>query len=150
MEHSDIRQKPSVFDINYINYDASLETVQSAVQKELNGPGKRLGYRALNQKMRMQHEVQVPRNLVHKMLQNEDAEGLEFRRPSSKKKERKRLYSCDGPLNAVSLDGHDKLCGYQNWTFPLGVYGYLDTDSRKILFLSACIFVFKRKIALPD
>ena len=98
----------------------------------------------------MQHEVQVPRNLVHKMLQNEDAEGLEFRRPSSKKKERKRLYSCDGPLNAVSLDGHDKLCGYQNWTFPLGVYGYLDTDSRKILFLSACIFVFKRKIALPD
>ena len=89
-----------------------MEIVQAAVQKELNGPGKRLGYRALNQKMRMQHEVQVPRNLVHKMLQNEEPDGLEFRRPSSKKKERKRLYSCDGPLNVVSLDGHDKLCGY--------------------------------------
>ena len=62
----------------------------------------------------MQHEVQVPQNLVHKMLQNEDPEGLEFRRSSSKNKDRKRIYSCDGPRNGVSLDGHDKLCGYQN------------------------------------
>ena len=94
--------------------------VQAAVQKELNGPGKLLGYRALNQKMRMQHAAEVPRNLVHKMLQNEDPEGLEFHRPSSKKKERKKFYSCDGPLNVVSLDGHDKRCGYPNWDFPTG------------------------------
>ena len=79
------------FDINYIHYGTSLETVQAAVQKELNRPGKLLDYRALNQKMRMQHEVQVPRNIVHKMLQNEDPKGLEFRRASSKKTERKRL-----------------------------------------------------------
>ena len=26
----------------------------------------------------MQHEIQVQRNLVHKMLQNEDPEGLQF------------------------------------------------------------------------
>ena len=70
-------------DINYIYYDTSLETVQAAAQKGLNGPGNLLGYRALNQKLKMQHEVQVPRNLVHKMLQNEDPEQLEFRRPSS-------------------------------------------------------------------
>ena len=38
----------------------------------------------------------------------------------------------------VSLDGHDKLCGYQNSTFPLGVYGCIDTFSRKILFLFVC------------
>ena len=117
-----------------MHYDTSLEMVQAAVQKELSGPGKLLGYRALNQKMRMQYEIQVPRNLVHKMLQNEDLEGLEFRRSSSKKKERKRLYSCDCPLKR----SHDKRCGYQNWTFPLDVYGYLDTYSKKILFLSAC------------
>ena len=35
----------------------------------------------------------------------------------------------------VSHDDHDKLCGYQNSTFPLGVYGCLDTISRKVLFL---------------
>ena len=112
--------------------------VQAAVQKEINEPSKLLGYRALNPKLRMQHEVQVPRRLVHEMLQNEDPKGLEFCRPSSKKKERKRLFSCNGPLNAVSLDGHEKLYGYQNWTFPLGVYGCLDTYSRKVLFLSVC------------
>ena len=65
----------------------------------------------------MQHEVQMPRNLVHKMLQNEDPEWLEFRCPSSKKKHRKRLSSCDGPPNVVPHDGHEKLCCYQNWTF---------------------------------
>ena len=96
-------------------YDTLLETVQTAVQKELNGPGKLLGYRALNQKIRMQHEVQVPRNLVLKMLQNEDPEELAFCRPSSKVKEKKRFYSCDGPLNVVSLDGHEKL-----WLSKLG------------------------------
>ena len=34
-----------------------------------------------------------------------------------------------------SLDGHNKLCGYQNSIFALGVYGCLDTFSRKALFL---------------
>ena len=33
-------------DINYVHYDTSLETVQAAVQKELNGPGKLLGFKA--------------------------------------------------------------------------------------------------------
>ena len=104
------------FEISYIHYDISLQTVQADVRKELNEPGKLLGYRALNLKLSMQHEVQVPRNLVNKILQNEDPEGLEFRCPSSKKKEVKDLFSCDGPLNVVSLHVHEKLCGYQNWT----------------------------------
>ena len=34
-----------------------------------------------------------------------------------------------------SLDGHDKLMGYQNSTYPLAVYGCLDSASRKILWL---------------
>ena len=115
-----------------------METVQASVQKELNEPGKILGYRAINQKLRMQHEVQVQQSLVHKMLQNENPEGLQFCSPSSKNKEKKRLFSCDGPLDVVSRGGHEKLCGYQNWTFPLGVYGCLDTYPRKILYLYIC------------
>ena len=55
------------FYINYIHHETSLETVQAAAQKELNGPGKLLGDRALNQKLIMQHEVQVPQNVLHKM-----------------------------------------------------------------------------------
>ena len=48
------------------------------------------------------------------MLQNEDPEGLQFCRPSSKNKKKKRLFSCDDLLEVVSLDIHEKLCGYQN------------------------------------
>ena len=58
----------------------------------------------------------MQRNLVHKILLNEYPRGLKFCRPSSKNKEKKRLFSCDGPLDVVSRDGHEKLCWYQNWT----------------------------------
>lgn len=33
-----------------------------------------------------------------------------------------------------SLDGHDKLMGYQSWTFPIAIYGCIDTCSRKVLW----------------
>jgi hypothetical protein len=47
-------------------------------------------------------------------------------------------FTSNGPLWVVSLDGHDKLCGYQNSTFTICIYGCLDTFSRKILFLFVC------------
>ena len=34
-----------------------------------------------------------------------------------------------------SVDGHDKLMGYQNSTYPLAIYGCIDTASRKLLWL---------------
>ena len=34
------------------------------------------------------------------------------------------------------------LNGYQNWTFPLGIYGCMDTFSRKVLFLYVCYLQF--------
>ena len=38
-----------------------------------------------------------------------------------------------------SLDGHDKLVGYQNSTFPLAIYGRIDTASGKILWLKTWV-----------
>ena len=35
----------------------------------------------------------------------------------------------------MSLDGHDKLCGYQKSMFPLYIYGGQDCFSGKITFL---------------
>lgn len=72
------------------------------------------------------------------MLKEKDPEGLEARGFQKKKKKKKVPFTCEGPLAVVSLDGHDKLCGYQNWTFRLGIYGAIDTFSRKILFLYVC------------
>ena len=42
------------FDIKYIDYETPLEAVTDAVAEELKGPGRCLGYRALNQKLRNQ------------------------------------------------------------------------------------------------
>ena len=126
------------FGIYYINYDTPVEAVSDAVEKELQGPGKLLGYRAMNQKLRTEHNVHVPRHLVYNVMAELDPEGLEARNLQQKKKKKKGHFTSEGPLWVVSLDGHDKLCGYQNSTFPLGVYGCIDTFSRKILFLFVC------------
>ena len=50
--------------------DCSLDTddVREAVEKEINGPGSLLGYRALHQKIREVHGLSVPRNLVYAMM----------------------------------------------------------------------------------
>ena len=64
-----------------------------------------------------------------------DIEGLRQRQPRFKRKKEKGTFTAVGPNLVVSLDGHDKLMGFQKSTFPLAIYGCLDTNSRKILFL---------------
>ena len=120
------------FGIRYIDYTTSIGAVSEAVQQELNGPGKLLGFRALNKK------IKVPRHLVHTVLTDLDPAGLDARRLQNKGKKPEIPFSSSGPLWVVSLDGHDKLCGYQNSTFPVCIYNCLDTFSRKILYLFVC------------
>ena len=52
-----------------------------------------------------------------------------------KKKKRNKQLTTEGVNNFFSIDGHDKLMGFQNSTFPIAVYGVLDQASRKILLL---------------
>ena len=118
-----------------INYETPLNAVTDAVSKELNGPGRCLGYRALNKKLRNEHNIKVPRRLVHNMLKELDPEGLESRALNKKTKKPKVPFSSEGLLWVASLDGHNKLCRYQNWTFPFCIYGCLDMFSRKMLYL---------------
>ena len=119
------------FDIRYTNTDVTVKEVKSAVRKELDGPGKLLGYRAMHNKIRQEH-LNVPRNLVHAVMFNLDPEGLEARCPTVKKGKTKGHSSTKGTNWVHSMDGHDKLMGYQNSTFPLAFYGSIDTASRKI------------------
>ena len=122
------------FNINYIDYNTPIESVVEAVTEEVDGPGRLLAYRAMNGKLRTEHNIQVPRHLVYHVMQEVNPDGLEERNIQKKKKKKKQPFKSDGSLHVISLDGHDKLCGYQNWTFLLGVYGCLDTFSRKMLF----------------
>ena len=111
-----------------------LGAVQQAVEEELQGPGKLLGYRAMHQKIRQIHKLNVPRDLVYDMMSHLDSAGLQ-ERAVGKNQKTKGHFIIGGVNQVHSLDGHDKLMGYQNNTFPLAVYGCLDTASRKILWV---------------
>ena len=64
-----------------------------------------------------------------------DLEGLRQRQPRFKRKKEKGTFTAVEPYWVVSLDGHDKLMGFQKSTFPLAICGCIDTASQKILLL---------------
>ena len=117
------------FNIRYIDRNVPL------VRKELNGPGAMLGYRAMTQKMRQKYELKVPRALVHNLMFELDPDGLARRASGAKKRKAKGHFVILGPNWTYSLDGHDKMMGYQNSTFPIAIYGCIDTASRKLIWL---------------
>lgn len=103
--------------------------------KELEGPGKLHGYRAMHKKIRQVHQLDVPRDLVHAVMYELDPEGLENRAVGTKKRKPKVHFTTKGPNFVHSVDGHDKLMGYQNSTYPLAIYGSIDTATRKLSWL---------------
>ena len=123
------------FNIFYTDTNVTLDEVKEAVGKELEGPGKLLGYRALHQKIRQEHLLNVPRDLVYAVMQEMDPAGLESRAVGVKDKKKKQPFTTKGPNWVHSVDGHNKLMGFQNDTFPLAIYGSIDTASRKLLWL---------------
>ena len=123
------------FGIFYSDKDVTVNDVRQAVAEEMDGPGKPLGYQAMQKKIRQEHELNVPRDLVHAVLYDLDPEGLEARSVGAKKSKPKGHFTTKGPNFLHSVDGHDKLMGYQNSTYPLAIYGCIDTASRKLLWL---------------
>lgn len=107
----------------------------NAIYKELAGPGRLLGYRAMHNKVRQVHGLAVGRDRVHSVMKELDPEGLTNRRPCAKQNKPKKHFVSRGPNFVHSLDGHDKMMGFQNHTFPIAIYGCIDTCSRKILWI---------------
>ena len=54
--------------INYVNYNTDVQEVERAVCEVLEGPGQLLGYRSMHKKLREQHNLAVPRNLVYDVM----------------------------------------------------------------------------------
>ena len=123
------------FDIYYIDTSVTVEDARNAVQKELDGPGSLLGYRAMHLKLRQKYELKVPRHMVHNIMYELAPDQLEQRTPGQKAKKKREHFTSKGSNWVFSLDGHDKLMRYQNWTFPIAIYGCIDTSSRKIMWL---------------
>ena len=55
------------------------DALRNAVKEELDGPGKLLGYRAMTNKIRQNHDLKVPRRIVHAMMFDLDPKALEQR-----------------------------------------------------------------------
>lgn len=127
------------FGIYYSDGEVTVEEVKNAVQAELKGPGKLLGYRSMQRKVRDEHGLNVPRDLVHAVMQDVDPDGLQARALGAKATKKKGQFTSKGSNFVHSVDGHDKMMGYQNSTFPLAVYGCIDTCSRKILWIKVWV-----------
>ena len=65
--------------IQFTDYDVDVNDLEAAVEKEISGPGKLLGYRAMHKKIREIHDLQVPRDLVYAVMTKVDPDGLEER-----------------------------------------------------------------------
>ena len=128
------------FNIFYHEKNVSLNAVKEDVKGELNGTGKLLGYRSMHLKIRQKNGLNVTRDQVYDVMTDIDLEGLRQRQSRFKRKKEKGTFTAVGPNWVVSLDGHDKLRGLQKSTFPLAIYGCIDTASRKILFLKVWTF----------
>ncbi len=74
-----LSRRMCTFGIKYVDYNTNLEDVRDAVRTEIDGPGKLLGYRMLQRKLREQHDLAVPRSLVYNVMTDEYPEGLEAR-----------------------------------------------------------------------
>ena len=56
-----------------------VNNVEAAVEKEISGPGKLPGYRAMHEKIREIHGLNVPRDLVYMVMAKKGPRGLEER-----------------------------------------------------------------------
>ena len=56
------------FGVYYNDNTVSGEDVEEAVKKELEGPGKLLGYRALHKKVRQKYDILVTRDQVYYVM----------------------------------------------------------------------------------
>ena len=68
-----------------------------------------------------------------------DSDDLKMRQPGNKKPKEKGTFISAGPNWVMSLNGHDKLMGLQNNTFPIAIYGAIDTASRKLLWIKVWV-----------
>ena len=78
------------FNIFYSDRSVEVDEVKQAVEKELERPGKLLGYRAMHKKIRLEHGRNVTRDQVYDVMTELDPQGLEARGNVGAKRQRKK------------------------------------------------------------
>ena len=110
------------FGIYYTDRTVDVEDVHQAVAKELDGLGKLLGYRMQCTKS----SSNVPRKLLYDL----DPEGLKARALVTNRPRVRGNFTTNGVKWVHAMDVHAKLMGIHKNTFPLMVYGCIDTAIR--------------------
>lgn len=105
--------------------ESSYEELLMAIQLELQGSGRLLGYRSMWQRLRKKYNLKVKQKTVMVALKLIDPEGVEAR---SRYRLKRRQYLVPGPNYVWHADNHDKL---KRFGFP--IYGIIDGFSKKVL-----------------
>lgn len=106
---------------------SGLEEVINAIEDEIQGSGACVGYRAMWQRLRSEHNLVVSQNTVRHALRVVDPEGVAQRR---KHRLQRRQYRAKGPNHLWHIDGYDKLK-----PFGFCIHGCIDGYSRRIMWL---------------
>ena len=98
-----LSRRLNYFNIKYSDHDVDVDQLKQVVSMEMEGPGRLLGYRALQQKVREVHGLNVPRDLVYAMMMEINPAGLEERGGVGKPKRapRAKVYT-----SHVSMDSN--------------------------------------------
>ena len=75
--------------IKYVNYDITADQVKDAFREENAGSGQLLGYRAMQKKLREEHNLAVPHGLVYDVMAATDPDRLECRMNIGRLKKRR-------------------------------------------------------------
>lgn len=106
---------------------SNLEDVINSIESEIQGSGSCIGYRAMWQRLRSEHNLVVSQNTVRHALRLIDPEGVIQRK---KHRLQRRQYKAKGPNYLWHIDGYDKLK-----PFGFCIHGCIDGYSRRILWL---------------
>ena len=85
----------------------------------------------------------VTGDLVYAVMYDIDPDALAEN--NLRRRKTKGNFTSRGPNWVHSLDGHDKLIGYQNSTLPIAVYGCIDTCSQKMFWAKFCVYLYKAR-----
>jgi len=151
------------FGICYTDKRVSLEEVKDAVRKKLDGPGKLLGYRAMQNRLRQGHDLLVPCDLVHAVMFDLNEEGLAARCPIRKKGSLTKQIFRETEFNGFgnsrpphstqvkliqinNLGGLDNLSQFQHlrngntfWSYRFMHNRFLRTGNRECFSLDFCV-----------
>lgn len=130
VSHSTVHRSLRRMNLYRRNNESSLENTVVAIQGELAGTGRNIGYRAMRRRLLTDHGVNASAETVRVALQVLDSDGVNAR---ARHALRRRVYFSKGPNFSVHIDGWDKLKPY-----GISVHAAVDGYSRRILWLHAC------------